>query len=70
MTRLPVLVAVALLAATVIAVAPSAEAAPRCWYTPVEDKVECLTDICVYGYATDCLIYNPCNPWYCDPWLP
>lgn len=62
------------LATTALAAAPAAEAAPPCWYTPLDDKPECVTEyvagICVYGYNPDCLIYNPCNPWYCDPWWP
>lgn len=25
---------------------------------------------CIYGYTPDCIIYNPCNPAYCDPYWP
>lgn len=25
---------------------------------------------CIYGYTADCIVYNRCNPTYCDPYLP
>ena len=63
-----------LLAATAITFVPAASAAPPCWYAPVDEKLNCLRqevkEICVYGYSPDCLVYNPCNPTYCDPWWP
>ena len=65
------LLAAFLVGTTTLALAPTAQAAPPCWYAA--DKVDCVqdqTDVCVYGYTRDCIIYNPCNPVNCDPYWP
>ena len=68
------LLAAASLAITALAFVPMANAAPPCANDSLGQKVDCLQDEvggrCVYGYSRDCIVYNPCNPTYCDPAWP
>lgn len=55
-----------LVGSAVLAVAPAAEARPCVQDTCVGDE------ICVFSPYNEpgCLVRNPCDPRYCDPWLP
>lgn len=72
--RTLVLLATVLLATSALVLLPGAAAAPPCVPDPIEEKVDCVQDLvtgrCVYGYSRECIVYNPCNPTYCDPAWP
>ena len=74
MRRILLVVAGMLIATSLATLAPTAIAGPACVGPPVGDEVACVKDLakgqCIYGYTRDCIVYNPCNPTYCDPAWP
>ena len=62
-----VLGALLLTAAPLVAPTAAADGCdPRVPGTCVQ-KVPCIVSV---HYDPKCIIYNPCDPRYCDPWLP
>ena len=70
MRLLAIAVTAALLLTAAPLFAPAATAGPGCDPTVPGTCVQRLP--CVFSFYNEpgCLVRNPCDPRYCDPWLP